>query len=219
MADSFRALGIAPPAGGLAERFDALIRAAQDRRRQDGIEYPEVEIREVWRALAGEAVPDALIEPLAIEYECRTNPVWPMPHLAESLADLRARDLRLGIVSNAQFYTPHLFPALLGESLEALGFAPDDQIYSYELREGKPSTALYERLAARFDPAATLYIGNDLLKDIWPAQRTGFRTALFAGDARSLRLREGDPRVAGTTPDIVATDLRQIADCLAGAPR
>ena len=43
---------------------------------------------------------------------------------------------------------------------------------------------------------------------------TGMRTALFAGDARSLRMRETDPRVNGVDPDIVLTDLDQLIDCL-----
>ena len=49
-----------------------------------------------------------------------------------------------------------------------------------------------------------------MLNDILPATKCGFRTALFAGDARSLRLRDQDSRVADITPDIIATDLAQL---------
>ena len=59
-----------------------------------------------------------------------------------------------------------------------------------------------------------LYVGNDLRNDIWPASLTGCRTALFAGDARSLRLREDDPRYASVDPDRIVTALSQITDAI-----
>jgi putative hydrolase of the HAD superfamily len=59
-------------------------------------------------------------------------------------------------------------------------------------------------------PASVLYIGNDMLNDIYPARQTGFKTALFAGDERSLRLRSDDPRCRGLRADLVITDLSQL---------
>jgi len=60
-----------------------------------------------------------------------------------------------------------------------------------------------------------LYVGNDRINDIWPASRTGFKTALFAGDRRSFRPREEDPRSAGVTEDVLLTSLRQLTEVLA----
>jgi putative hydrolase of the HAD superfamily len=54
-------------------------------------------------------------------------------------------------------------------------------------------------------------VGNDMLKDIWPAARLGCKTALFAGDRRSLRLREDDERCRELEPDLVVDDLSQLA--------
>ena len=59
-----------------------------------------------------------------------------------------------------------------------------------------------------------MYVGNDMLNDIASAAKVGLRTALFAGDARSLRWRKGDERVEGVVPDLVLTDLLQLVDCL-----
>ena len=61
-------------------------------------------------------------------------------------------------------------------------------------------------------PHAVLYVGNDMLNDMLPAAAAGFQTALFAGDARSLRLRETDPRCIDVSPDIVLTDLSQLIE-------
>ncbi len=209
--------------GSLTETYHRHIRTHQQRRRDEGIEFPEAEIREVWRDLLAEwnhpaADDDAARERMAVAYEVAVNPVWPMPGLGETLADLRAAGLALGIVSNAQFYTPHLFPAFLdGRTLPELGFAEALQVYSFRLLEGKPSRRLYEVLAQNLaergiGPGDILYVGNDLRNDIWPAQAVGFRTALFAGDRRSLRWREEDPRVAGVHPDRIVTDLGQLRE-------
>jgi putative hydrolase of the HAD superfamily len=59
---------------------------------------------------------------------------------------------------------------------------------------------------------SVLYIGNDMLNDIYPAKMAGFKTALFAGDARSLRLRENHPKCQNLYADLVITDLVQVID-------
>lgn len=222
------------PDGSLADLFLERIRIEQDERRLDGVEYPEVDVRQVWRGLVVEMglLPEAdayregaRLEALSLDYELRVNPVWPMPGLKEVLTNLRGRGLKLGIVSNAQFFTPLLFNAFMRAPLEAMGFTPDYCCYSYEYLEAKPSTFLYETAAAAIlrqdgiPPDAVLYVGNDRRNDIAPAHRVGFRTALFAGDARSLRWRENDP-IAGTIqPDRVITELGQLKEILSGSDK
>ena len=206
-------------------RFVDAIQGDHSRKRAAGVEFPEVDIVDIWRnvvaTLAGAETAGSGIdfEQLAVRYELLTNPVWPMPGLAETLDRLSAADRLLGIISNAQFYTPLLFPALLDRSLDDLAFDPEMQYYSYRFGEAKPGETLYRHavsgLAAHgITPAEALYVGNDMLNDITPASRCGFRTALFAGDRRSLRLREDDDRVAGVLPDLVVTDLATLPDCI-----
>lgn len=151
----------------------------------------------------------------AAEYEMIVNPVYPMPHLSEMLAGCRANPVLMGVISNAQFYTPRLFPLFLGRDLGALGFHPEMTLFSYEFGVAKPSLFLFEQAAERLkmeglSPDSVIYIGNDMRNDIYPAQRIGFQTALFAGDKRSLRLREDDPKCKGLKPDLVITDLNQV---------
>lgn len=200
----------------VAALYDA-IRAAHAKSSSD---YPEVEIRDIWRTVLKDLdirLNDVQIERLAVEYECRVNPIWPMPGLEQTLDELSKSGPQLGIVSNAQFFTPLAFEPLSGKPLPGWGFDPNLCIWSYEHREAKPGTYLYQRcaeaLAARgIAPEQALYVGNDLRNDIWPAQQIGFKTALFAGDARSLRWRRNDPRVADVRPDAVITDLRQVLE-------
>jgi len=112
-----------------------------------------------------------------------------------------------------------LLPVLLGQPLDSLGIDPDLQYYSFRHGRAKPGRFLFHRAASRLaeegvGPRETLYVGNDMLNDILPAHEVGFRTAWFVGDARSLRDRQADPRVAGLQPDLVVADLADVAACV-----
>ncbi|MFT4901179.1 MAG: putative hydrolase of the HAD superfamily [Lentimonas sp.] len=200
----------------------------QARRREAGIEYPEVEIRAVWQdfldTLTAEGLSraafDGNISTLVIDYERRVNPTQPMPQLAAVLQTIRASGQVMSIISNAQFYTPLLFQSYLNRDLASLGFCNACNVWSYRELEGKPSTQLYLKAAAQLQthhgiaPHEVLYVGNDLRNDIWPAQKIGFRTALFAGDRLSLRRREDDPNCRNVTADIELTELSQLLNCI-----
>lgn len=188
------------------------------RARRNGVEWPEVDIERIWTewcSAAGLRVTSPTqLRLLAVAYECAMNPVWPMPGLAETLEAFRAQGIHLGIVSNAQFYTPALFPALTGRTLAEWGFDPLATAWSWQCGTAKPDTTLFEkalrRLAAQgIQPDEVCMVGNDMRNDIAPAARCGCRTVLFAGDRRSLRWRSGDPLIAGIEPDAVITDLTE----------
>jgi putative hydrolase of the HAD superfamily len=182
--------------------------------RDHGIDYPEVEIDEIWQQILG--IDDIqLIRKFAIEYELIVNPVYPMPHLESLLAACRQQNLAMGIISNAQFFTPLLFEWFLDTRMQKLGFDSELIILSYQLGYAKPSMTLFKKAAAAinakgFGTAATLFVGNDMLNDIYPAKYLGFQTALFAGDARSLRLRTDDSRCHNLSADLILTDLDQL---------
>ena len=203
----------------LAGSFQETVKRHQAERRLHGVVYPEVEIRAVWAEMieslgVTQAGPD-MIEELALRYECELNPVWPMPHADEVIGAIARSGKQLGIISNAQFYTRPVIEGLFDGSLDDLGFHPKLQVFSYEVREGKPSRRLYEILAERagefgIEPEQIFYLGNDMTKDVLPARELGFRTGLFAGDARSLRLGGLSPEEAADTADAVITDLAQL---------
>ena len=226
LAAAFAALDVVPSCedAALEKAFVETIAAHHERARAEGVAYPEVDILEVWRDMLSRLVKQCAlastaeqidIARLAVEFEARVNPVWPMPDLEDSLEMLRARNTTWGVISNAQYFTPGLFPALLGRSLDELGCDPDLRYYSYEHRHAKPDPTMY-RLAAQtlasrgIGPAEVLYVGNDMRNDVWPAAEVGFHTALFAGDARSLRMRDDDPDVADVRPTAIVTRLSQL---------
>ena len=227
LAEALAAVGVEPsgPVDGAIHHYFDVIEAFHTQSRSQGIEYPEVRIEKVWqevlKELSRRGVVDGRacrrVDPqrLAVEYEARANPVWPMPHLRDCLRDLQSRRLLLGIISNAQFFSPLVFEALLDSPAESWGFDAKLQFYSYRYGVAKPGLELF-RMAAdelkgrRVKANEVLYVGNDMLNDIMPAHQVGFRTALFAGDARSLRRRQGDPRLEGISPEIVLLELTEL---------
>ncbi len=187
--------------------------------RVKGVPFPEVDIAVVWSRLLDEWSREAELETptrpalmrAATVFECLSNPVWPYEGVFEFLASLRERGIPVGIVSNSQFYTPIMLEFFGGGRLEQLGIDTRISSWSYLERIGKPSSELFARAAARLmqhhgiDPSSALFIGNDMLKDMVASSQAGFRTALFAGDSRSLRLRREDRRCRDFEPDCVFT--------------
>ena len=229
LGEALHAMGIATaaPAGLGVEYLFALIEVSHGQSHAAGIDHPEVDIVELWTKTLGELARQGVIDEeaaraadprrLAVEYEARTNPCWPMPHLTECLDGLRQGGRILGLVSNAQFYTPELFEALTGKSAQQWGFLPELEYYSYRYGCAKPGLGLFERAVEalrdrQIAPGEVLYVGNDMLNDVFAASNLGLHTALFAGDARSLRRREDRPELAALSPDLVLTDLMQIVD-------
>jgi putative hydrolase of the HAD superfamily len=208
--------------------FRSTIAEFHQQARQQEVDYPEVNIIEVWRTTLGrlherreltglDAQTD--LASLSLRYELLTNPTWPMSGAAECLAELASRGVVLGLLSNSQWFTPLLFPALCGGELEAFGICPSLLFWSYRTGWAKPSEFMFRQAAEilrerGISHERVLHVGNDMLNDILPASRVGFRSGLFAGDQRSLRRRHGDARLAGVVPDIVLLRLRDLLACV-----
>jgi putative hydrolase of the HAD superfamily len=194
--------------------------------------FPEVDIEDIWTMVLSRAAregkltlkEDADLRALTIAFELMSNKVYPMPGMEEMLQGIKKAGKLMGIVSNAQFYTPVIMNFFLQKKITFDRYIPpfneDLIIYSFEEKKSKPDTYLYHKLAGRLkdnygvDPKRALFIGNDMLKDIYAAKKAGFKTALFAGDQRSLRLRENKAAVKNVIPDIIITDLNQLKDLL-----
>ncbi len=230
--DALAAAGLAPhpQAGAWAvRRLTRAIHASHRRSRRGGTAHPEVDIRELWshvldhlarRQWIAAPVPPDRAEWVAGDYECRLNPVWPMPGLGAALAAMRAQGCVLTIVSNAQFYTPRLLAAFPETGWSGGLFDPHCSAWSWERGVAKPSPDVLQYtlngLASRhgIESREVLCVGNDMLNDLLPAATLGCRTALFAGDARSLRLRADDSRCASLRPDTIITHWSQLPPLL-----
>lgn len=218
-----------PPGTGrrAIELFESELEEFREKRRREGIKHPEPDIARVWRKVLEvlheegriRTAPEADTARLfTLEFEFQVNEVWPAPDLDAVLAELRG-ERELGIISNSQFYSPLTFEALTGKSPVQVGFAPSLILWSYQEGIKKPSLDFYRLFTRKLpeyncEPGQVLYVGNDIQKDIAPARKLGMKTALYAGDRRSIRHEKGEAEKEPFRADLVITDLTQLLSCL-----
>jgi putative hydrolase of the HAD superfamily len=217
-----QSLAIEPTTRMLHEEIEGMNQS----RRSESCPKPEVDIVEVWSRVLDRCGIERSQQPvgevvrLAAEYEARANPTWPMPESERLLLKLREATVSLGIVSNAQVFTPPLVTDLANsKNIEEAGFDLELCFFSNRYRQSKPGPRLFDALGKSLQrrgilPYEAIYVGNDMLNDVWAASVAGLRTAWFAGDARSIRWRQDDPRCRSLRPDVVLTDLMQLLECL-----
>ncbi|MEX0894503.1 MAG: HAD family hydrolase [Balneolaceae bacterium] len=213
------------------QSYGEVINRHNERLIKDGYDIPEPAIDRVWYSVLSKLQESEKIHGkvdrqtarrFSVEFEARMNPVWPMPGLIDVFTSLREKNLETGIISNSQFYTPLAFEALTNQTLEELGLNPNLLHWSYEEHLKKPSLKFYKGFLSKLKrafpgakPSEVIFVGNDMLKDIYPASTVGMQTALFAGDKRSLKWRRDDERCRTLTPDLVITELTQLTECIA----
>jgi hypothetical protein len=105
-----------------------------------------------------------------------------------------------------------------GLRLEAV-IPPESQVLSSEVKGKKPSERLFRHALERLEkhdigPAEVLHVGSRIDKDIAPAKKLGLKTALFAGDRNSLAATSEQLKNPVTRPDVLVTDLEQIAEVI-----
>lgn len=208
--------------------FEETINSHIRKARQIGKDHPEPDIVAVWLDVLTRLAERNEIEGqidrqkakrFGVEFEFRINDVWPVPNLELLLNQLLKKNLVLGIISNSQYYTPLTFEAFMDKSPADFGFNPNLLIWSYKTGLKKPSVDFYRIFGEAAEkeglqPEEVLYVGNDVEKDIIPAQKLGLRTALYVGDQRSIRHIPQEFDVEEIKPDLVIDELSQVADYL-----
>ncbi len=206
------------------------IKKFQANLKQKGYPYPEIDIMAIWAEIFSYAqeqkwlmeTEQADLKLHTVLFELLSNKVYPMPGMKDFLQELFASNIPKGIVSNAQFYTPLIMNYFIQNKVtndeHVHGFDEDLSFYSYKLLRSKPDVSLFEALAKalkdkyNIEPHEAVFVGNDMLKDVWTASQVGFKTILFAADKRSLRERKDDERCKNLHPDYVIDNLMQIFD-------
>ena len=98
----------------LVEQLPLKIKEQQEKLKKNGHAFPDVDIFRVWEDMFLAAEHESLLERRGQEslsdvimvFELLSNKVFPMPGMKEVLMELNRKGIPLGIVSNAQFYTP-----------------------------------------------------------------------------------------------------------------
>jgi putative hydrolase of the HAD superfamily len=204
-------------------RLRAIVASDHEASRARGLPWPEVDAVSVFARALGLGAKDAARA--CVAWECACNPASPLPGARAFLARCAAAGLPLGIVSNAQFYTPLFIEAAYGAPLfgpAGLGFDPDLAFWSFEQLRAKPDPHMFRLLAKELrgrgvDASEACYIGNDALNDCAAAAEAGFMTVLFAGDRPSFKPRLGEPGLRTPSADALADSWGRVEALVFGS--
>ncbi len=221
------------PEETLSDFYHGLIVMKHEQSIDSGKTFPEVRIEEIWGVvlsilkrngydLSGHLNGGSEIEfskIVAYYYNFHSLKRGFFDGVVPALKALKKSNVKLGIVSNAQFYTPIDLSLFLRDQDDELVdylelFDADLIFFSYENGVAKPNKMLYEKL---FDalyeidvlPSETIFIGNDLSADIKAADEIGMKTGFFTGNIGSTFLHDLDGKII---PDIVFSEFSQLND-------
>lgn len=153
--------------------------------------------REVFPALVQEFGLAVSPEELFADFGLLLRQAQPMPHAAEVLAELRRRDVRLGLVTNG-------WSAVQRECLERCGLsgAFGVVLISEEVGLSKPDPRIYSLALDELEVTAedAWFVGDSPRNDIQGPQEVGLRAAYLPG---------GHP-LTSEQPDAVLRGLRDV---------
>jgi FMN phosphatase YigB (HAD superfamily) len=160
---------------------------------------------------------------IAYFYHASIQGVGAYPGAVEALRLISNRRLVQGLLADGQCFTPGQLQRCLKQQdssfeLDAV-FPSTLRIISADKKSKKPSETLFKLAvqageAKGIDAREILHVGSNLARDIAPAKKFGFRTALFAGDKNSLAATPEQLKDAAFRPDVLLTELPQIIEVI-----
>jgi FMN phosphatase YigB (HAD superfamily) len=201
-----------------------------------GEKYPEVQTERVWDDIVKKLFQkdysfdaatygsmNEYVKKIAYFYHASIQGSGPYPGAAEALKLLAERDIVQGLLADGQCFTAGQLQRCLKQQdpdfdLDAV-IAPALRIISAEKKARKPSETLFKAAIAAagakgLSPAEILHVGSSLARDIGPAKKHGFRTALYAGDRNSLAATPEQLKEAALKPDALITELPQVLELI-----
>jgi phosphoglycolate phosphatase-like HAD superfamily hydrolase len=143
------------------------------------------------------------------------------PGAASALRHVRGAGLEQGLLGEGQCFTAVQLQRGLAAQDEDANL--DELVpaalrsLSHEVRARKPSERLFRHSLAALaengvEPGEVLHVGSRVALDLAPARRLGMKTALFAGDRASLQATPEQLKEPANRPDVLLTELNQIAE-------
>lgn len=201
-----------------------------------GEKFPEVQAERVWDDIVKklqqkEYTFDAVtygaltdyVKKIAYFYHASIQGSGPYPGAADALTQLAGRGVVQGLLADGQCFTSAQVQRCLKQQdpdfdLNAV-IPPALRFISAEVKARKPSDTLFKAALAGaaergLSPSQVLHVGSSLTRDIGPAKKHGFRTALFAGDKHSLAATGEQLKDPALRPDALITELPQVLELL-----
>ncbi len=141
-----------------------------------GSERPDDDIKLMCEHLGVEVGSDSLDTVAQMRMSFTRRQMVPRGGAVETLRDLRAMGLKLGLISDCTFEVPPLWP---GTPFAALF---DVALFSCIECVKKPDAAIYHRACSRLglEPADCLYVGDGSSQELSGAERAGLHPVLLA---------------------------------------
>jgi len=171
---------------------------------------PDEQLR-IFLAALDPALPAALdvrmLERIAGAYQEPTLAHRPdiTPGAVDAVRELRARGLRLGLISNTGRTPGRVLRRLLGDADLLPCF--DILVFSDEAQVRKPAAAIFRRVLdeTQIDPARAVHVGDDAVSDVGGARGAGMRAIHFVPDpSASPAEADGVLRRFGDLPHLVS---------------
>ncbi|MGQ0636882.1 MAG: HAD family hydrolase [Planctomycetaceae bacterium] len=195
-------------------------------------EAPEVNLARVWRVLIERLQQkdyawdedlygdlDEFSEKVAYYFHSCLQGMQAAPNALLALQSVREAGCEQGIIADGQAFTL----VQLNRALRSQGDVPAlNRLFtrggvslSYDIGCRQPAASLFKACLAGFAargiaPGRVLYVASRLKEELAPARKLGIKTALFAGDKRSLQATPAQVQDPELRPDRILTDLRQI---------
>lgn len=150
-------------------------------------------------AHAGVTIPPPFWDSYYAEWDPHT---YTDPEAAPLLRELRARGIRIGVLSNT------MWPRAAHERVftrDSIGELIDGAVYSSEIPWTKPHPGAFRAAMAAVgvdDPASCVFVGDRPFDDIYGAMRVGMRAVLIANS--------DVPAYDGARPDAVISRLSDL---------
>ncbi len=224
------------PSEYMKELFDKALTTLRLTAGGGGEKFPEVQAERVWddiikklqqKEYKFDAVTygslDDFVKKVTYFYHASIQGTGAYPGAADALKLLSERGILQGLLADGQCFTVGQLQRSLKQQdpdfdLSAV-MPPALRLISAEKRAKKPSDTLFKAAVAAagakgLSPSEVLHVGSSLPRDVAPAKKHGFRTALYAGDRNSLSATSEQLQDPALRPDALITELPQVLELI-----
>jgi FMN phosphatase YigB (HAD superfamily) len=202
-----------------------------------GEKLPEVQSEKVWEDIVKKLLQkeykfdvnlygamNEFTKKIAYFYHASIQGAAAYPGAVDAVKMLAQRGIANGLLADGQCFTPAQIHKAFREDDAAFdvnaNFPANLRVLSCDHHARKPSDTIFKAalaaIAARgWTPDQVLHVGSNVVRDIAPARRHGFRTALFAGDKNSLVATADHLKEPAYRPDALLTELPQVLELIA----
>jgi FMN phosphatase YigB (HAD superfamily) len=201
-----------------------------------GEKHPEVQVERVWDDIVKKLFQkeyqfdtvtygpmNEFVKKIAYFYHGSIQGAGAYPGAVDALRLTADRGIVQGLLADGQCFTVGQLQRCLKQQDSSFDldtvFPSTLRTVSAEKKAKKPSETLFKAAAQAaalkgIEPSEILHVGSNLSRDIAPAKKQGFRTALFAGDKNSLSATPDQLKDAAFRPDVLLTELPQILEVI-----